>query len=643
MALDFPISPSVGQIYSYNGYTWEYNGSYWKSISTNYYLSLSGGTVTGDTIFLSGLTANTISATTYQNLPVSGLTEGSNISITNSNGNFTVSFTGTTGSNFTGGTVSGPTNFTNGLTANTISATTYQNLPIDIRVTGATYSNNTFTYTNNTGGTFNVLFNTVTGLTVNGLTALTQNVIISPNLSISPIVSFEDFFSATSMDMQGHYLYVQDFGNLKIVDVSVPNSPKTVSSFSLGGGPSQKLVVNGRYVYVAGGSPASLKIIDVINPSSPTLISTTNSISTVCNNIKIQGGYVYLVNETSQSLEIFDISNPSSPTMVSNTTIVSSPKNIFIQGNYAYIVGGTSGILQIVNVSNPSSPNIVGSGSTSGTTPTSVNVVGRFAYVTNSASNNFRIIDISNPSSFANVGSITVTSATTISIQGNYAYVTRPVNSIGFDGVSIIDISNPTSPQSFSNLTSLSPPTDLVVQGRYAYVLMAGANPCLAIHNLGSSYIQQLEAGGIETTTLTTLSDATVGNDLTVVGGLNVNQSLNVQGDISARTVRILPSQLTVNSISANTNASLSNTFTLTLTGNTLLTTPINGYPSQRLLYQLKQDGSGNRILTLSSGFRSGPITVTLSTAANTTDYLGVIYNAIDNKWDVLALNKGYS
>jgi len=59
---------------------------------------------------------------------------------------------------FTGGTVSGPTNFTNGLTANTISATTYQNLPIDIRVTGGTYSSSaeTITFTNNTGGTFNV-------------------------------------------------------------------------------------------------------------------------------------------------------------------------------------------------------------------------------------------------------------------------------------------------------------------------------------------------------------------------------------------------------------------------------------------------------------------------------------------------------
>ena len=64
-------------------------------------------------------------------------------------------------------TVTGNTSL-QGLTATTISATTYQNLPTDIRVTGATYSNNNFTFTNNTGGTFSVLFNTVTGLTVNG-------------------------------------------------------------------------------------------------------------------------------------------------------------------------------------------------------------------------------------------------------------------------------------------------------------------------------------------------------------------------------------------------------------------------------------------------------------------------------------------
>ena len=65
-----------------------------------------------------GLTATTISATTYVNLPSSG------------------------GGTFTGGTVSGATNFTGGLTANTISATTYQNLPATpfLPLTGGTVS-----------------------------------------------------------------------------------------------------------------------------------------------------------------------------------------------------------------------------------------------------------------------------------------------------------------------------------------------------------------------------------------------------------------------------------------------------------------------------------------------------------------------
>ena len=95
-----------------------------------------GGTVSGATIFTNGLTANTISATTYLGLPS---TSGLYLPLS-------------------GGTVSGPTRFNNGLRTNTISATTYQNLPIDITVTGGTYSSSaeTVTFTNNTGGTFNV-------------------------------------------------------------------------------------------------------------------------------------------------------------------------------------------------------------------------------------------------------------------------------------------------------------------------------------------------------------------------------------------------------------------------------------------------------------------------------------------------------
>jgi hypothetical protein len=114
--------------------------------------------VSGNTLISSGLTATTISATTYNNLPVSGLTEGNGISVTGNSGNFTISYTGSTGISgnylpISGGTVTGATNFTNGLSANTISATTYDNLPPIYQLTGGTYSSGTIDFKNTTGGT----------------------------------------------------------------------------------------------------------------------------------------------------------------------------------------------------------------------------------------------------------------------------------------------------------------------------------------------------------------------------------------------------------------------------------------------------------------------------------------------------------
>jgi len=59
--------------------------------------------------------------------------------------------------NNTGGTISTTINTLTGLTVNgSLSATTYLGLPIDVRVTGGTYSDNKITLINNTGGTFNI-------------------------------------------------------------------------------------------------------------------------------------------------------------------------------------------------------------------------------------------------------------------------------------------------------------------------------------------------------------------------------------------------------------------------------------------------------------------------------------------------------
>jgi len=154
------------------------------------------------------------------------------------------------------------------------------------------------------------------------------------------------------------------------------------------------------------------------------------------------------------------------------------------------------------------------------------------------------------------------------------------------------------------------------------------------------------ESNNVVTVTKSDNSSTNFTIDAVTGGTYSAGQiTLSGTGDVNGTQIstKILPVVLTVVSNTASTDASLSSVFTLTLTGNTTLATPTNGFSGQRILYQLKQDGTGGKTLTLSSGFRTGPITVTLSTAANTTDYLGVIYNEIDDSWDVLALNKGYS
>jgi hypothetical protein len=107
--------------------------SNWRIFQTGGGSTFSGGTVTGPTIFTNGLSANTISATTYYNLPPS---------------------------TFSGGTVTGPTNFTNGLTANTISATTYLNLPSStgayLPLSGGTVFGNTIFTSGLTANTLNI-------------------------------------------------------------------------------------------------------------------------------------------------------------------------------------------------------------------------------------------------------------------------------------------------------------------------------------------------------------------------------------------------------------------------------------------------------------------------------------------------------
>jgi hypothetical protein len=93
-----------------------------------------------------------------------------------------------------------------------------------------------------------------------------------------------------------------------------------------------------------------------------------------------------------------------------------------------------------------------------------------------------------------------------------------------------------------------------------------------------------------------------------------------------------------------NTDWSSGSHFRLSPTASFTLANPTNPQPGQRVVYEIRQDATGGRAITLGSNFRLGTdiTAVTLSTAANKTDYLGCIYNATDAKFDVVMFIKGF-
>lgn len=92
------------------------------------------------------------------------------------------------------------------------------------------------------------------------------------------------------------------------------------------------------------------------------------------------------------------------------------------------------------------------------------------------------------------------------------------------------------------------------------------------------------------------------------------------------------------------TDASLGTHFRVTLGGNRTLGNPTNPTDGQRCIWELIQDATGSRTITLGSAFALGTTisSVTLTTTASKRDFLGAIYNSTAAKWYVTAFAKGF-
>jgi hypothetical protein len=376
-----------------------------------------------------------------------------------------------------------------------------------------------------------VITNDSASLTVGGSNTIAP-LTVPPNQPPAAVgsVSLGGNSSPAFVVVAGNYAYVVNAGSntLQVFDVSNPSLPASVGIATTGPGP-QCVAVAGRYAYAANYN-AGLQVFDVSDPAAPVSVaSVAAGISPLF--VCVAGRYAYVLNRGDTGggkLQIFDVSNPSAPVSVGAATTGLAANSLAVDGRYAYVVtdpGSNPGLLQIFDLSNPANPALAGS-LTGLNQAFSVAVAGRYAYVANAGSSKLQVFDVSNPAAPSSVSLVgTGNSAFAVAVAGRYAYVATAGN-----GLQIFDVSNPSAPVGLGSAGTAA--TALAVAGRYAYLLSPSAGT-MQIFDLGGAYLQQLEAGAMETGTLQTRATATVGNNLDVRGGLTVSASARISGGLS--------------------------------------------------------------------------------------------------------------
>ena len=109
----------------------------------------------------------------------------------------------------------------------------------------------------------------------------------------------------------------------------------------------------------------------------------------------------------------------------------------------------------------------------------------------------------------------------------------------------------------------------------------------------------------------------------------------------------VLPAVNLTDAATIATNAALGNNFRVTLGASRTLGAPSNPTDEQMCMWEIKQGGAGNNLLTLAGGaggflFGTDLTSITLSTGVGVTDLLGCRYNAAANRWWVIAFMRGF-
>lgn len=171
--------------------------------------------------------------------------------------------------------------------------------------------------------------------------------------------------------------------------------------------------------------------------------------------LKVSQKIVYMTAEASAAAKpdffIIDATDGAMPGIVSslNTGPGMNSLDLDFYGKFAYIANQSdANQLQIIDITNISAPSLITSYKLPGNSEEGLSIfaLGNYVYLGTEDSENgreFHVVDVSNPSAPQSVGSLEISDdVNAIHVQNNYAYLATAYSS----ELLILDVSNPTSP-----------------------------------------------------------------------------------------------------------------------------------------------------------------------------------------------------
>ncbi|GBC78421.1 hypothetical protein HRbin08_01916 [bacterium HR08] len=232
------------------------------------------------------------------------------------------------------------------------------------------------------------------------------------------------------------------------------------------------LLVSGDRLYIAAGR-AGLRILDAANPS----LQEIGEVDTPGEAVGLAAMPPYiLVADGPGGLRVIDSSDPQNPQEIARWPEETDAdiREVAVSGAFAYLLIGSRAI-QVLDLSSPSAPHPRGVYTMWGAR--SLSISGNYLYVT--AGNTLSILDISDPDRLRIVGSIALGSGWLwdVKASGDRAYVAG-------DGLHVVDVSNPSAPRLLGTFQTEAYGVDPA--GPLAYVAAGGALRAIRVEDPSS-------------------------------------------------------------------------------------------------------------------------------------------------------------